>query len=164
MLLKSLLKGMSEKIAEKTGYFLAVLFASVVTLLLSRYTQILHVVRNNGTLSALAISSILLFGLSVLLSLLIFRFYKRSRIEKERRLFLLKKLKEKEENNLILFNGFFWDKKGNPFCPACKTPIRKFILIHTIPGSYCYKCKQELHYTASRTPTADIQAELLKMK
>lgn len=37
--------------------------------------------------------------------------------------------------------GIFWDKKKNPYCPACKTPINRIFPRNNIYNATCKKCK-----------------------
>lgn len=53
--------------------------------------------------------------------------------------FLLPKLGEERRT---LLGGIYWDKKKNPYCPSCKTPVAKYgEFNYGDHGYYCSVCK-----------------------
>jgi len=49
------------------------------------------------------------------------------------------------EEKFTLQNGIYWDKKNNPFCPACKTPLTQIRKKYEKDVDlYCSKCANSL--------------------
>ena len=51
--------------------------------------------------------------------------------------------------SLRLRNGFFWDQRGNPHCPACKCPLTQYAdYSHHLGGmgAKCVQCNQVLAF------------------
>ncbi len=60
-------------------------------------------------------------------------------------LFLL----EKYKHRLKVFFGLYWDKKKNPYCNSCKSPVTFYSEYkgYKSPLFYCTKCEKEIEAT-----------------
>ena len=69
-------------------------------------------------------------------------------------------------NRLHSKYGYYWDRQGNPYCPACKTLMKAFRREH--PGNryvtYCYKCRQKCYSDEPENPSGKIVRELNQTK
>lgn len=72
--------------------------------------------------------------------------------------FLLPKLGEERRT---LLGGIYWDKKKNPYCPSCKTPVAKYGEFNFgDQGYYCSVCKEVFVLAdASGKPIAPAEAQ-----
>jgi hypothetical protein len=52
---------------------------------------------------------------------------------------------EKQQEQLKIYFGIYWDEELNPFCPACKTPLT--LISDSRP--MCYKCDKIIGITDS---------------
>lgn len=66
---------------------------------------------------------------------------------------LLLKTNRSKKPKLKLIYGLFWDKKGNPYCPICKTPLSN----RTLYICKCSKCEKDFTATGSGGGSISVQ-------
>ncbi|MCL4547144.1 MAG: hypothetical protein M1495_01070 [Bacteroidetes bacterium] len=67
-------------------------------------------------------------------------------------------LHEIYKHHLVVHCNLYWDKKKNPFCPSCKSPVSYYAEYKGTKCSlfYCPKCKVEIEAT-------DVNGNILSM-